>query len=110
MEKRVEGQELLKISSELKVANGEAEKKTIRDAIKYSSIVAVVLCVLMTFLEFVFVQRWNFGMVTILMTFAGVTDAFVGRNNNEKNMFIRGVIELVIAVIFLILFVGGLFA
>lgn len=110
MEKRVDGQELLKISSGLKAANGEAEKKIIRDAIKYSCIVAVVLCVLMTSLELVIAHRWNFGMVTILITFAGVIDVFVGKNNNEKNMLIRGIIELFIAMIFFILFVGGLVA
>ena len=69
----LKGKALLKEAAELKPAYAEAEKKT---ALKYGSIVAVLLCVAMTVLELVVKRRWNFGMATILFVFAGVADFY----------------------------------
>ena len=109
MEERIEGNELLKIASELNPDNGEAEKKGIVDAIKISCIVTVALSLLMTFLEIIICHRWNFGMMTTFMTFSGVLELVVGKRNKEKKEFIIGIVEIVISVFFFILFMGALF-
>ncbi len=109
MEKRVEGQDLLNIASEMKLVTGEAEKKGIMDAIRISCIITVVLSLLMTFMEIFICHRWNFGMLTTFMTFSGVLELVVGKKNKEKKESIIGIVEIVIAVFFFILFMGALF-
>ncbi len=109
MEEEVKGRDLLNAAAETKVAYREAEKKVAREAVKYGSLIAVFLCLVMTILELVVAHRWNFGMVTILLAFAGVADVYEGKKNAEKAMFIKGIVELVFTVFFAILFVGFLF-
>ncbi len=100
------GKDLLKEAAELKPAYAEAEKRT---ALKYGSIVAVALCLVMTILELVVKKRWNFGMATILFVFAGVADFYEGKKSSKRGMFIKGIVELVLALFFAFLFVGLLF-
>ncbi len=106
---RLTGQELLKATAESKVVNGEIETKYARDAIKWGSIVTVILCIVMTILELVIAHRWNVGMVTVLMAFAGSADFYEGKKASKRIMLIKGIVEIVLAALFALLFVGLLF-
>ena len=60
-------------------------------------------------LEAVIKRHLDFGKPTILVCFAGIWDVYEGKKNGVKGMFTKGIIELIVAFILLILFVGALF-
>ena len=105
----LKGSDLLNAISKESEINDEYERQNASDGIRYASVSTVILCVALFTIEAVIKRHPDFGKPTILLCFAGIWDVYEGKKNIAKGMFARGVIELIMAVILLILFVGALF-
>lgn len=106
---RLDGDALFEAIEETETKSDSVEQKNAREGIRYASIATVVLCVVLFLLELLVAKRWEFGKPAILVTFAGIMDVYEGKTNPKRSLLLRGVIELVIAAILLLLFVGFLF-
>ncbi len=105
----LKGSDLLNVVGKESEINDEYERQNACEGIRYGSVSTVILCVVLFALEAVIKRHLDFGKPTILLCFAGIWDVYEGKKNIAKGMFARGVIELIVAVILLILFVGALF-
>lgn len=103
----MEREEILKIVQTENVDIGEYEKMVARKAIIYGTSLGVIVCGMMILLEIFVLKKVDVGKPAILLTISGVINFYESIKCQNKKMLICGVIELFLATICLILYVGA---
>jgi len=88
---------------------GEYEREGTRKAAILAACICVALCVLMICLDMWIEKNIDFGKPAILLTFSGILRVFEGKTSCKKRMLIGGIIEIILAVMCVILYLGALF-
>lgn len=88
---------------------GEYEREGTRKAAILASCICIALCVVMICLDMWIKKYIDFGKPAILLTFSGVLRVFEGKTSCKKRSLIGGIIELVLAVMCVLLYLGELF-
>lgn len=101
-------EEILRAVQAEKQETGEYEKNVTRKAIMYGAALGVGLCTVMSVVELWIFKKMDFGKPTILLAISGFANLYEGKRIRKKRAVLGGVIELVIATLGLILYVGAL--
>lgn len=92
-----------------KEVNSEAENFLTRKAIKISVIIGVSLLIVMTLVERVVFAKYDFGKMATVFCMAGFLHFFDGKYNKSKKTFIKGIFELVLFGLSLLVYIGDYF-
>lgn len=104
----METDEILRAAQENADDIGEYEKSVSNKAILYSFMVIVGLCVFMIIFEWLVVKKIDFGKPALLLAIYSAIDIFEGSMRKQKTQLIKGIIVAVIALFFILLYVGAL--
>mgnify|MGYP003571647180 CR=1 FL=1 len=100
-------EEILRMAQEHPVA--EAENETSRKAITMALGVGILCLTAMIVAEIFVVRRIDFGKPALLLLIAAISNILEGKNNHKKKELIIGIVESAFTLLFLLLYVGGLF-
>ena len=97
----------------LKIAQGnvvaEAEDANERKAVTNAVAFGILLLTAMIVAECIIVKQIDFGKPALLVSISALTNIFEGRRNKVKKLVVSGIVKVIFAILFLILYVGGLF-
>lgn len=99
---------LLAVQSE-KQETGEYENTIARKAIMYGAAAGVMLCTVMSAVELCFFKKMDFGKPTMLFIICGLANLYEGMKCRVKKKIISGTIEIIVAALSLLLYIGALF-
>lgn len=102
-------EEILKAAQHNKEDIGEYEKTVVRKSLMYGAAVGVAICVVMCLVECLIVKKFDFGKPSLIFAITGFADLYEGLKNKIVKKKIIGIIELVAAMIFILLYIGALF-
>lgn len=89
--------------------NDEFERDMSRKGLLYGLIAGVLVCMAMIVFELIKNGKFEFGKPVILLTIAGISSIYEGKKSSGKKLFMAGIVEMIFAFLFLILYVGAMF-
>ena len=100
-------EEILKAAQRDQSEIGEAEKEIIKKSFRYAIALATCICVIMILFELIIAKNIDFGKPAILFAFIGCSDFYEGKTNKKNKALISGILNLVISVLFVLLYIGA---
>lgn len=87
----------------------EFEAQVARRGAGIGAAVGIIICVTMFVLELLIFKKYDFGKPAIIITMGAVSYIYEGIRRKKVGSVIGGVISGIVALVFLILYVGALF-
>lgn len=87
---------------------GEYELLVERKALAKGGIAAVVLCTAMILIELFFFKTIDFGKPALLLLVSGHTNMYQGKTHVAMKKRVVGIVELILAILFVVLYIGEL--
>lgn len=87
---------------------GEYEITVERRAMLYSAGIALILCAILMLVEMFAEKRLDYGKPAMIFAIYSISDLYEGMKLSNKKKKIKGVVEAIFTVLFLLLFVGAL--
>lgn len=101
--------EILKAVQLEKQEMGEYEQTVVRKALMYASAFGVVLWSIMLAMEILVFKKIDFGKPAILFAISGFSKLYEGKKIYEKKKIRGGLIEIFVAIIWVLLYIGAFF-
>ena len=102
-------EEILLAAQSEKHETGEYENTIARKAIIYGAVVGVILCTVMSVVELLVFKKIDLGKPTMLFAIGGFANLYEGWKCQVKKEIISGIIEMIVAVLLLLLYIGAFF-
>ena len=102
-------QDILKAAQAQASKSGEFEKETANKAMAGAICVSVVTMIVMVVAELLVFRRIDLGKPALLLIITSFVELHEGRKLQNKKQVVRGVVEAIVAALFLILYVGAFF-
>lgn len=102
-------EDILKAAQLNKDVNDEAERDVARKAWLNAVAFNVVLLLIMCLIEGIIFKKIDFGKPALLFSLTAYSRIYEGRKLQNKKTLMAGIIEAVVATLFLILYIGALF-
>lgn len=102
-------EEILLAAQAEKQETGEYENTIARKAIMYGAAVGVMLCTVMLVVELWVFKKIDLGKPTMLFAISGFANLYEGLKCRVKKKIISGIIEMIVAVLSLLLYIGAFF-
>ena len=100
--------EILQAIQELQPV-GEYEKTITRSALKIAAIIGIICMLIMTLVEWLVVNKFDFGKPFLIALIAGLTDIIEwNKQKDKKSLRVFGILELLFAALCLFLYIVGL--
>lgn len=106
----MDNKDILKAAKMQNNVNDEYERDSSRKGLLYGMMAGVILYMVMIIIEFVVLRNPDFGKPAILLIISGVSSLFEGRKLHVKKLIISGMIELIVALFFMVLYIGACFS
>ena len=102
-------QDILKAAQAQASKSGEFEKETANKAMASAICASVVAMIVMVVAELLVYRKIDLGKPALLLIVTCVVELCQGRKLQNKKQVVRGVVEAIVAALFLILYVGAFF-
>lgn len=100
-------EEILKAAQNSQDDTGEYEKLIIRKSMAYGAAFGVAICTLMVVVELLVFRKVDFGKPALIFAMAGYINFYEGMKNKVGKRKTIGLIELVLAAIWIVLYIGA---
>lgn len=99
-------EELLAAARKEKTELGEFERGVVRRGITLAAAAGATLMSVMIIAELIITKTIDFGKPSIIFLMCGVADFFEGIKTGVKNKIVWGIIDIVVAIVLCIVYVG----
>lgn len=102
-------EEILKAAQAEPQELGEYEATIMRKALAYGAACGVGVCLILILLEMFIEKRFDYGKPAMIFALSGFSKFYEGRGTKNKKKLVAGIVELIVAAVGLLLFIGALF-